>query len=654
MRCYLLCCFLLMAVSAFCQKNLVRSADGEFQIQLPAAWFRLNSSTAELQRYVPDEKDNNFSSTEINVQIRPRPADIQTIEELAAANETVVKSQFGDMLKINESRYEIKDGRKWWRLEAAVNVPGTTGYNLWLQATLGNNETYLVSFAALADDYAKYKPLMESALASAKITATSLPAGSNTNIAINPANNRQVAGSIAPGAIKLDVDEMRFFFGKYTVMRKGDQEALYDDNMKEIMPFGKYTYPSVEPYVHGNVERSYNGGTWLYRSITPSWFGTNGIFNANAKPTKLMGFFERSKDGMGGRTGFIDQNGKVVFENPGDYDAEGYRLSVNNNVMVSKKFDGTVITGKANTLRAFTQWPEAGNGYYEWSGGLRATRASESASEYPELSRSVEEANKRVGYVNRKGEFQVKPTYHKVAEFSEGIAFVCRKDQYGVEKWGAIDTAGNLLIPFQYGSQPGRFSNGRSLIKAIDASGTGYAMIDRTGKIRFTIPSNYNDSIVAADFNAPALNPGPEKFLFSYGYTFVTVSTKAGRELGERDNLFLLDTNGRYIPIKQLLRKNFPNGESIDIMSRIQHNQFLFKVSSNEKEGIGIADVNGNILIAPVFSKLALFEPESKLQYAELDKRTLADKQDTNKGIEGYIDRQGVFQVIRNLKKAPF
>lgn len=201
-----------MAVSAFCQKNLVRSADGEFQIQLPAAWFRLNSSTAELQRYVPDEKDNNFSSTEINVQIRPRPADIQTIEELAAANETVVKSQFGDMLKINESRYEIKDGRKWWRLEAAVNVPGTTGYNLWLQATLGNNETYLVSFAALADDYAKYKPLMESALASAKITATSLPAGSNTNIAINPANNRQVAGSIAPGAIKLDVDEMRFFW----------------------------------------------------------------------------------------------------------------------------------------------------------------------------------------------------------------------------------------------------------------------------------------------------------------------------------------------------------------------------------------------------------------------------------------------------------
>lgn len=471
--------------------------------------------------------------------------------------------------------------------------------------------------------------------------------------------NIETTPKIAPDVKRLEVDKMDKFFGGFAVVQKGTAFGLINDKGDFVIPFNKYTFNFTEYFGARSFHQSEEFGRGKFY---PSYYGSMGQLQNTVDPIKLIGF----TDTKTGKNGYIDTKGRI-HENVknlrnGDfsgYDPEGYfvesasgsAFSKGDGKLVLTKYDGSNIVGKGNYISqgtsgqlvnyspAFTYSTEGVSGYSGWSNGLMP--AVDVTNKSINISQREKE-NKRIGYINRKGEFQIKPDFFAVGEFSEGVAFVAKKDEFDELRWGAIDTLGNLIIPFKYRRQPGRFSHGRALIKAVGMDNIEYAFINKKDKIIFTIPKNSGDTISVGSLGSY----GSEKFLFSEGYHPVRLNLKSGKG---KDNVYLLDTAGNYIPIMSLLRKHLPEG-TIEIKSSIKEGQFLFYHFLNQKGGFGIADVRGNVIIEPNFHKLELFEKESTLQHAIWGR----GNNTSDIGIEGYINRNAVFQIIKEKRAAGF
>lgn len=86
--------------------------------------------------------------------------------------------------------------------------------------------------------------------------------------------------------------------------------------------------------------------------------------------------------------------------------------------------------------------------------------------------------SERVGYLNPKGEWSIKPQFDEAHDFSEGLAAVNKGGKCHMGgKWGYIDKDGTLVIPFRYDSA-GQFTNGHACVtedehrKLIDTKGS--------------------------------------------------------------------------------------------------------------------------------------------------------------------------------------
>jgi hypothetical protein len=93
--------------------------------------------------------------------------------------------------------------------------------------------------------------------------------------------------------------------------------------------------------------------------------------------------------------------------------------------------------------------------------------------------------SEKVGYLNTKGEWRIKPQFDDARDFTDGLAPVNRGGKcYAGGKWGYIDTDDTLAIPFQY-DYATTFSNGHACVreaaqwKIIDKTGQGSPVTER-------------------------------------------------------------------------------------------------------------------------------------------------------------------------------
>jgi WG repeat protein len=87
--------------------------------------------------------------------------------------------------------------------------------------------------------------------------------------------------------------------------------------------------------------------------------------------------------------------------------------------------------------------------------------------------------SERVGYLNTKGEWSIKPQFDEAHDFSEGLAAVNQGGKCHMGgKWGYIDKDGTLVIPYRY-DFAGQFTNGHACVaeaehwNLIDTKGNG-------------------------------------------------------------------------------------------------------------------------------------------------------------------------------------
>lgn len=79
-------------------------------------------------------------------------------------------------------------------------------------------------------------------------------------------------------------------------------------------------------------------------------------------------------------------------------------------------------------------------------------------------------------YIDRSGNVVIKGSFSAQRDFHEGLAAV----QQGLERWGYIDTLGNVVIPFQFSREPQHFSNGRAFVMGTNNL---WGFIDREGNL---------------------------------------------------------------------------------------------------------------------------------------------------------------------------
>ncbi len=175
------------------------------------------------------------------------------------------------------------------------------------------------------------------------------------------------------------------------------------------------------------------------------------------------------------RFGYVDVNGHFVVQ-PKYYKAGPF-----------KEGFGWVVTRKPWTPFGTGEYGIALFGqvtYIDRSGReMRPPFSAEQVSNFSEGLVAVRPGkinggcSQKVGYLNTKGDWSIKPQFDDAHDFSEGLAAVNEGGKCHMGgKWGYIDKDGQVAIPLRY-HFAGQFKNGHACVK----EGEQWKRIDKNG-----------------------------------------------------------------------------------------------------------------------------------------------------------------------------
>ena len=299
-----------------------------------------------------------------------------------------------------------------------------------------------------------------------------------------------------------------------------------------------------------------------------------------------------------GRCGFIDRKGKVVIEPKFDEVGE-----FSDGLAFFRMGDGlAAIKGIINQEGKVVIRP---NDKYIVTEGFSEGLA-------PVIGKK---GSMQMGYINRKGEFAIKPQFERAGAFSGGLAPV-RKNG----KWGYINTSGKMVIHAQFEKGADTFCNG---VARVRLQGREKAYIDRTGRIitkgEFTVMGDFASGV------ALIRRDGKYQFIDKTGKTVISPDYEdVGTFLG---GLARVKASGKYGYIdmkgKLVIEPKYQNAGSFS--------DGLAVVQTNGKWGY--IDKTGEFAIQPKFDEADDFQ--NGLASVRLD---LEDKYTV-----GYVDKTGEF-----------
>ena len=385
-------------------------------------------------------------------------------------------------------------------------------------------------------------------------------------------------GAIAPNAAQVDADWIESIVDGVCIIRKGNLYAIVD--------------------LHGNFIRHWDDAR--YNNCAP--FST------------LIGVNKPSG------SGFINIKGETVI--PFVYGAvfsftaqhvSGVRLKgTPSQMQIDNK--GNIIT-KYDTRRYI--YPYERNEYDRPQSGLI----------------NFYQPNVGNGFMNREGKVVIPPQRYINAPFTDGLTVVGSIDQFGKPKWGYMNEAGKMAIPYTFTNQPGYFHDGFALVFPTTRTTFNFAYIDKTGNVRFTVgngqefqPYHTNNTATGFFINGYALwNYGD----YSYNFRF-------------------LDTLGNMHNPTEIVRK--PELEYQGIVGIDDYtDQGIFVYNSragNTSNTHGLVNLKGEYLFPPVFYKLT---PDYYSPYAVAEKEILGANNSTIH-LQGVVNRQGVFVLVLKQK----
>lgn len=202
----------------------------------------------------------------------------------------------------------------------------------------------------------------------------------------------------------------------------------------------------------------------------------------------------------------------------------------------------------------------------------------------------AQDGNYKYGFIDKKGNWVIKPQYDNAVHFSEGLASVMKDG-----KWGAVDIQGNTVIDFLYGGQF-FFRDGTATVYRKESRYYG-GLIDRSGKM--LVDEQFLDNRGLSEGLMPA---GKTK---KYGY--YDLSGKAVfSEIFERAGLFqngkaVVSFNGKYGMIDK--EGNFIIQPVFEYIGNFYKGIAMAQV----KNKYGFINESGKFVITPVFDQVESF-----------------------------------------------
>ncbi len=396
--------------------------------------------------------------------------------------------------------------------------------------------------------------------------------------AILNTNFQQVqGGNIAAGALLLDADN---FFGVFnmgsTIIRKGNSFAMIKANGETVVPFN--TYRSLAAACPEKLNNK-----WLH----------NGLFS-----------FADDKS-----MGYIDENGKRIVGTPSD------KLTVD-------KFHFENILQKPYK-------------YIDKSGKIWLHK--EQLTNISEGIGITMRSSPKQAYLKISGEVVAEDEFVNSRPFSEGLAMIGKKDQFGVVKYGFMDKSGKVVIPLQFSIPPSDFSSGLARVEPARKDEFQYGFINKKGDL---VWKQTQQNIAA------------------YGeirgfYQGIAITSKG-----------LMDTTFTFLPYAKLYEKIGLKGQislaSNDDFTVVGGNRVLIfsfqgnmnKINSKVRD-YGIINLNTGKVVLPCFhldgtKGILIFDPVSKLAFAKVI--TGFAQGGVLQVKEGFINEDGKFAITMKEK----
>jgi len=239
------------------------------------------------------------------------------------------------------------------------------------------------------------------------------------------------AGDVLPGAKSLDVDVMYPFNNGSAVVAKGTSFALINARGETIIPFN--TYGSLATDLAVNQYSMLLNGFIRYRTADQREWG------------------------------YLNPDGKILAR------GVSIGLTENKKLLLINNNNGTTSYGTIDG-KIYTH-PGTLDDINEGIGIVRKT---------------VDNGNRAIFlYKKLTGETITSAIFDEAYPFSNGMALVGKKDDFGVMKYGYINSLGKLVIPFSYSVKPSSFMSGFAKVVPKDKSAFEYAFINKRGEIVF-------------------------------------------------------------------------------------------------------------------------------------------------------------------------
>lgn len=416
-------------------------------------------------------------------------------------------------------------------------------------------------------------------------------------------------GDMAPDVVKIDVDRIITMINGACIVEKGDVQALMDLQGHLITPWGKYKYlDSYSDVPYTALLRVHNPQNDLEGFINSKGQVVVPIIYKNVAP---LDYYKRTKVGTQDyKEKIINSKGATVPEFPGNYDGTVF--------LYGRPFYNQPVDGR---LVKFTK----GN----------MVRKGNTTTGYAPTA----------GYATPSGQVVIPNKYVRGAEFSEGLAAVAQLDQFGILKWGFINSSGAQVIPFNYQVQPGNFHEGLALVKPVGKTDFDFAYIDKQGNIKLKIGKGdgYPPNIPAGMRRNTLSNfpqPSDENYrIYEMSGYFIKDYSFWGRNDYE---FVLMDKSGNFHGLADFIKDSAIAHDKRGLWLK-NYNDLGINFRFNGPTGLGningMVDYDGNILVPPVFND---FVPDYYSSYAIASVKL--DYQGKYTG--GVINRQGVFVMV--------
>lgn len=406
-------------------------------------------------------------------------------------------------------------------------------------------------------------------------------------------------GRIAPDAVKLEIDNFGDIVDGACIVQKGNLQALVNFDGQLIIPWGKYSFP--EGFT---AERIY------HRSLIPV------------------------KDTRSQLEGFVNSSGKVIipliYKSVELFDMYGIAR------VMDTKFNCVYLNADGEMIQLTSGLSNLDPAFVRPNAKLSTThdRIMFRKSKIIKTKTTIGGTLPYVGFLTDRGKMVVSNDYPDGGVFTEGLAPVQQIDQFQVSKWGFIDKAGKLVIPFTYQIKPGNFHNGLALVQAKTVADFRFAYINKEGVIKIKLGG------AERDYYSP--------LLFDKNSLYSELDQKAGAFMGKysfwkyKEEIVLVDTTGKFYKVQDFVNDKAlqQSVAGIGILA-LRNTGILFRDLSkpDSNNNLGVMDYAGNILFPASFNRIF---PDSYSDYA-----TATIWKTGSEPVSGIVNKQGVFVLIK-------